>query len=320
MTAERRAGGEIRVAGRTLLGVAMPYRVVSPQFRERFEPGAFGEVRAIDLNLQHDPGTVLARGVSLTDGPEALRVSATLPDLGEVAGTLALVRRGALRGFSVEFRATTERREGGVRVVERADLTGLALVDRPAYPGAGAEVRARSGRTMRARVPAHEPVECQCSGVACRWAELGDALAEAINEGIREGMEIVAARGSYAESLASTNRGTLRMRVLEGVDGEVEIDLPESEAGRVVLKDHEAAGVVVRPYLDAAASEGVEEEFRAAPAPGERLMRYRKLRIRGIIVAATDARAGWPEPEVIPTPGEYMPEGRAAPRRRRIWL
>ena len=81
MTPERRVGGEVRVAGRTMTGAAMVYGTVSPDFAERFEPGAFGEVRArMAINLQHDRGVVLVPSATLTDRPEALRVSATLPD------------------------------------------------------------------------------------------------------------------------------------------------------------------------------------------------------------------------------------------------
>ena len=48
-------------------------RRISPDFRERFEPGAFGEVGAVDLNLQHmTPGVILVRGATLTDGPREL--------------------------------------------------------------------------------------------------------------------------------------------------------------------------------------------------------------------------------------------------------
>ena len=149
----------------------MPYGTVSPSFRERFEPAAFGPVGLVDVTLQHDPGIVLARGATLTDSPSALSVSAIL---AEGAAALALVARKALRGFSVEFLATRERREAGVRVVERAELVGLSLVDKPAYPAAGAEVRARSGRTLRSKMPFDAFLACECikergpgSGGAC---------------------------------------------------------------------------------------------------------------------------------------------------------
>ena len=62
---EVRAGGEARLAGRTLSGVAMPYGTISPDFRERFEPGAFGEVES------------RLRGLAFPPGPAALRSSPT---------------------------------------------------------------------------------------------------------------------------------------------------------------------------------------------------------------------------------------------------
>ena len=318
MTPERRAGGEVRVSGRTLTGNAMVYGTISPDFRERFEPGAFGEVRAVDLNLQHDPGIVLARGASLTDSPRALSVRA---DLAEGSGVLALVRRQALNGFSVEFKPTREHRDAaGVRVVERATLTGLALVDRPAYPAAGAEVRARSGRTLRARIPSGKNLGCQCSGPGCRFARFAqEALSEAIEEGIREGATdaLVAAYGSYQNPLASTTKGTVRARVVQ--DGaEVDIDLPAGPEGDAVLRGAEDLGVIVRPYLDSDRSVGVRESMRAA-GDEDYVMVYSKMRIRAFIVSATDERAGWPEPEIIATPD--MDGTRATPERRmRVWL
>ena len=35
--------------------------------------------------------------------------------------------------------------------------------------------------------------------------------------------------------------------------------------------------------------------------------------MRALLVSTTDAREGWPAPELVPTPDELMPEGRAAP-------
>ena len=141
MEPERRAGGEFRVSGRVLTGIAIRYGDVAPEFRERFAPGSLAPVPAVPLNIQHDPGMVILEpgAFALEDGSAALEVRAELP-AGSAA--LALVQRGALRGFSIEFHAREERADGGLRVIEAATLTGIALVDRGAYPGSTAEVRA----------------------------------------------------------------------------------------------------------------------------------------------------------------------------------
>ena len=172
-------------------------------FRERFEPGAFGAVERVDVNLQHDKAAVLARDALLTDSPRELRVRADLP---EGAAGLALVKRGSLNGFSIEFNAKAERRESGVRVVEKAGLVGLALVDRGVYPASTAEVWARSGRTMRSRIPYDKALACECiaqmgpgSGGACiPMAQFstaaGDAMAEMLNDATRD---VLAVAGNF---------------------------------------------------------------------------------------------------------------------------
>lgn len=149
---ELRAGPD----GRGLSGVAVRYGDVAPGFSERFEAGAFGDdVGAADvvLNVQHVRSRPLARtgggGLSLVDGPDALRMAVSLPVTREADDVLSLVRAGVLRGLSVEFRAIAEREEGGVRVIERAALSGLAVVDRPAYPAS--TVAARAGAPWRRR-------------------------------------------------------------------------------------------------------------------------------------------------------------------------
>ena len=152
---EHREGVEFRVAGRTLSGIALRYGDVAtlPGFRERFIPGAFGGVDRIAVNVQHDPSLIVASDASLIDSDRELRVRAELP---ANSAALALVRRGALSGFSIEFHSRQERREGDTRVVERAELTGLALVDRGAYPQSTTEVRTRSGRTIRGTIPSEK--------------------------------------------------------------------------------------------------------------------------------------------------------------------
>ena len=317
MIPERRAGGEVRVSGRTLSGTAMPYGTIAPGFRERFEPGAFGAVGSVDLNLQHDPAVVVARGASLTDSPVALSVRATLSD---GAAALALVKRGALRGFSVEFHAKRERRDAaGVRVVEAATLTGLALVDRPAYPAAGAEVRARSGRRMRSSVPYDRGLACECiaqqgpgSGGTCipiaRFSKVaGEAMAEQMDRAFAQAeRDILAVAGNFRRPLGSVSKGTLRGRPTDdGLD--LEIDLPAGAVGDEIIAAHEAAGVVIRPLIDFDRS-----EFTDGPDGRE----YTRPHLRAFLVGATDTKAGWPDPTI-----DYDVEGRAAPvARRRIWL
>ena len=138
MDAER-SYAEFRVAGRTLIGAAIRYGDISPSFGERFVPGAFEALPDVaPVNLQHDADLVVVPEAILLDTPKELHVRA---DLQEGSAALALVRRGALRGFSLEFRALSERFEAGVRVIERAEFRGLALVDKPAYRGSTVEVR-----------------------------------------------------------------------------------------------------------------------------------------------------------------------------------
>lgn len=314
MRTEHRLAHEFRVSGRTLTGAAMVYGDVSPDFRERFEPGAFGEVRSIAVNLQHDPSLVVVREALLTDTPRELRVRAELPP-GSAA--LNLVRRGALNGFSIEFHAKAERCEAGVRVVERAVLSGLALVDRGAYPGATAEVRARSGRTMRSTVPYDKALAFECiaqmgagSGGACvpmaRFSKVaGDAMAEMIASAERD---VLAIAGNYRRPLGSVSRGTLRATSTdEGL--EIEIDLPAGAVGDEVIAANEAAGVVVRPLIDFDRSDFTDTE---------RGREYTRPHVRAFIVGATDTKEGWPAVRV-----DYDGEERAAPppaRRRRLWL
>ena len=147
---------EIRGEGDGLHGVVMRYGTVAELggFKERFEPGAFGDVAAADVvcNVQHDRGRPFARtgpggGLALADSPSELR--ATLrgyPDTREAADAIALVAGGVLRGFSIEFQVPDggDRFEGTLRTVSRAELVGLAVVDKPAFAASVAKVAERA--------------------------------------------------------------------------------------------------------------------------------------------------------------------------------
>ena len=145
-------------------GIAVRYadEAQLPGFRERFQAGAFGDVAALDVlaNVQHDRGRPLARtgggGLTFADGPDALRATLDLPDTRDGHDTAALLRRGVLRGFSLEFRVEGERFDGGVRIVERAALRGLALVDRPAYGESLAAIAERAAAAGHIVSPARQ--------------------------------------------------------------------------------------------------------------------------------------------------------------------
>ena len=166
---------------------------------------------------------------------------------------------------------------------------------------------------MKATIPADTELACECVGAGCKVKFLMDALGEAIQEGIEEGKRtVIATYGDYKTPLASTARGTLRASM--GADGAiVEIDLPDSEAGRAVLAASDDAGVVVRPFGDRTAAEFTTD------AAG--VTTYTKSPIRGFIVSSTDAREGWPDPKIEPTPARIMAEKLSKlSRRRRLWL
>ena len=329
MTApEVRAGLEFRVSGRTLSGVVLRYGDVSPEHRERFVPGAFAPVPDVPLNVQHDakmrvldPGAFI-----LNDTERELSIRAELP-AGSAA--LSLVRRGALSGYSVEFHARAERHEAGIRIIERAALVGIGLVDQPAYPDSRPEIRRRGGGggrgsrggrlgTFRGSIPANKVMQCQCGPKGCY-----DALfkQDALRGVVDSEDEILAVWGDYAKAVGSKKRRTVRF--WEGEDGALEyaVDIPNTPAGRALKEtlDAKAVNVVGRPVVDANAS---TFNIKGTTAT------YDKVKVRALTVGATDRDAGWPAVYLREDLDDDMPEPRAredvtpepSQRRSRLWL
>ena len=319
---------ELRQQGRTITGTAVRYGDIAtlPWGRERFEPGAFGMVVHADviLNSQHDRQTPLARtgggGLFLQDGLKALEIKADLPNTASADDVLELVRKKVLRGLSIEFKATAERQESDLRIIERADLVGVAIVDKPAYPQASvaarAEQRKRSGRTLKSEIPISKPVSCECAPEGCNQIEiLQEGMDNIFSEKFfkKGSKQIIAAYfENYSSPLASTSRGTLRGAILgTGLKGKrpvVEIDIPDSQAGRDLVDAWESSGIIVRPFLADIQGEVVDG-----------VQKVKSARLRALIVSSTDAREGWPAPEIVATPVAVMKTPKENTRRK-IWL
>ena len=160
---------ELRAEGRRLEGIVLQYEETSPSHRERFLPGAFsldpGTTRWLDY--RHDRTRVLAHtgnggGLVLRDSPEALLLEAELSALPLSERALSEIASGVLHGLSIEFISTQESRDGGARVVEKADLAGIGLVASPSYPASRVETRAAG--TLTASIPYDSPLACECYG------------------------------------------------------------------------------------------------------------------------------------------------------------
>ena len=139
---------EFRVEARTLTGVVMKFGEVSATHRERFEPGSIRMADAVHLDLFHDREKVVAwlpdGGLELAERDGAMCLAATLPPIPAADRALAEIRAGTVNGLSVEFKAVKESRAAGVRVIEDAILSGVAIVRAPSYEGARVEARSRA--------------------------------------------------------------------------------------------------------------------------------------------------------------------------------
>lgn len=285
---------EIRSDGRTISGPVVRYGDVAPSFREMFEPEAFASVAdPLPVHLEHDRSFIVRpdgsreRVMRRADG-----IGLELR-LGEHSAALKMVRSGYLTGWSPEFVSLAERRESGLRVIERAHLAGVGLVHEPAYKQSRVELRSTKMALMRAGILPQRRNSCECSGRECSYASFTpEALAEEAAR-INEGADVIAAWGNYSNPLASTSKGTVRVRwQAEGQElgrFDIEIDLPDTDLGRSVVAASEDAGIVVRPFLDPRRSVGQRI--------GE-TMAYSAIFTRAFIVSSTDAREGWPEPEI----------------------
>ena len=149
------AGLEIREArvegGRPVLrGVVLRYGDRSKlgyRFEEEFRPGSiqWDDAKPMNLTRQHYRGAPVGL-VRLTDGPNELRFESEIIDTQAGNDTVKEVKAGLMRGASLEFHAVSEefKKEDDIdlRVVTKALMTGLSVVDDGAFGSGRVEARA----------------------------------------------------------------------------------------------------------------------------------------------------------------------------------
>lgn len=149
---------------RTVGGIVVRYgsrAQVAGLFTESFVPGSLRPAtRGVMLNLQHDRARLLARtgaGLTLEDGRESMEMRADLPNTTLANDVLEGVRAGLYTGLSIEFRAEEESWEGNHRTVHKAVMSGVSIVDVPAYSDShiGEMREAFFGENRVVRFPAH---------------------------------------------------------------------------------------------------------------------------------------------------------------------
>jgi HK97 family phage prohead protease len=169
--------------GRRLSGYAAVYNQDSREivehgrsFTERIAPGAFGETLAagsdVKLYYNHDASMPLARTRSgtlkLRSDRNGLAFDATLPETTLGNDVRALIERGDLSGemsfgfFVVEDSWNRDRSE---RLVKRANLVEISIVQDAAYPQTNSSLRsarAVSADVIDARLSTHyrRLIEC----------------------------------------------------------------------------------------------------------------------------------------------------------------
>ena len=246
--------GEVRSEGRIIAGTVMAYGELSPTHRERFLPGSLIRSGHVWLDLEHDQRAVVTwegAGLEFAETAEALTMRAAIPRT--VPGDMALqgVRDGTRAGLSVEFEALHESREAqtGVRVIERARLAGVGLVERPSYEGSRVELRQRTGPTVSGRVALGARLSCQCR-TDCDAVRINpQAFDRALREAEAGEREIVAfLSGRFDTPLARLGEGLWLTR--SGRQLRVELDgLPEGEAVAEFLESvRNGVAFQARPY------------------------------------------------------------------------
>ena len=234
--------------------------------RETFMPGAFGDVAQADviLNLMHQRQRPLARtgggGLTITDDNKEVRIRADLPRTKDADDALELVRTKVLRGLSSEFAPTNERNQGNLRIIYKARLGGMGLVDIPAY--------------SQSKVEARNQIDVSGDGLVVHYV-LPDNLADLIGASDRD---LALVMGDHSQPLAHRMAGTLKMEVSESV-AVIQIEKLPDIAYAKELRSALANGdeYELTPIMHGGVLTGIAVTAPAKPDPEDTPKRKRKI-------------------------------------------
>lgn len=302
LVAERSATVEFRfdAPSRILSGGLVTYgraALVPGVGLERFTASSLEPNWPVGINVLHGKESIWADTgegtLRLRDGPEEFRIEA---DVTERSAAWWGLTRGVLKSLSMEFVPIEEHRDlHGVRVITKASLNGIGLVDASPHRNRVElrhleEVRAAAAsRRLTATIPSAVRLRCECSGPECHWATFEpDAIADMADRINDDTAAVIATWKDYSTPLAANTTGRLRA---QAVDGElrVEVDLPANDAADQLADAAVTTGIVARPYIDADdADSSIDGDVRV----------YRTAPIRALVISSTDARENWPAPVI----------------------
>ena len=282
----------------------MTYGVCAVDRAEMFEARSLEPVSGMPLVIQHDevrPIAAIGDGLEVTHTDREFRIET---ELREGSAELSLVRRRALTGLSVGFVALDEHRNAdGVRVIRRARLRHVGLVDRPSYP-VGVELRQFEDAWLTASVAYERRMQCTCQGGGCDSVSFDPGAFDGIGEDRRD-LLAVGGQG-FASVLGSLRRGSLLIE--KGEDG-IRFGLTNrgTEAARQVAESASVGPVYARPVIDVEASDYTDE------GP---VRRFHRAAVSAVLIKATPNDAGHQAAMV-----DGVDSGEARTRARRsAWL
>ena len=124
-----------------LTGTLLTYETRAQDRKELFTAGALHwPDGGFNVNIQHDRTKAVVRVLPYLDGA-TVKIDTPLPNTTAGRDAAENIRQGVYTGLSIEFRSELEKRDGGLRRIDRAFVGGAALVDVPSYADSTVEVR-----------------------------------------------------------------------------------------------------------------------------------------------------------------------------------